>query len=172
MRWLALALGLAVMAFLPRGVAAEPRATLTAEAGHVRVRAEGNELLVRRTAPVACSTLEELTAMVERPLPAHVPVMRLVRSAPAGMVEYVFCILREGTLVMGEQSRVRDFPSGQYRFVRGDVGRAFPSLDRPGPWTWLVAVRVSREALVSLEIRAQSPRWPVEGVTVTPTLRP
>jgi hypothetical protein len=103
---------------------------------------------------------------VERPLPARASALRLIRSAPPEIVEYVLCVTSEGVLVVGRQVLGFDFATQRYVFSRGEIERSYPPLEQAGPWTWLLAIPVSRERTVVLEVRSDGPRSPVESVTI------
>ncbi len=161
MRWRIL-LVLIVVGAMPQAVEAQPGRPRQDD--RVRVQAEGNELTASRTAPVSYSTLEQFTAEIERPLPPRSDAFRLVRASPPQMITYVLCITREGTLVLGQQ--IFDLAQGRPSFSLGEIARAYARLPRPGPWTWLVDVPVSREAHATLELQATALEWPVRSVTI------
>lgn len=130
-----------------------------------QVESWGSRLTVFREAPVAFSTLYEMTTALAQPLGDRARAASLVRSSPPQAVEYVLGVTREGTLVVGEQ--VFDLEGDRPSFVRGEIWRAYAPLQRPGPWTWLVAIPVSREATAVLELKAATATWPVTRVTIT-----
>src|SRR5438045_7948113 len=96
--------------------------------------------------------------------------VRVVRSAPPQVIDYVFCITDDGVLVLGQQVRTLDVTSGQYVFTEGDIRRAYPALEGIAPWTWIVDIPLSREVPLSLEVKAMSQAWPVRSVAVTPSV--
>jgi hypothetical protein len=130
------------------------------------LRSEGNELTAWRTAPVVFRSLEALTAALEHPLPSRSRAIRLVRASPPETIEYFACVTPEGTLIFGEEVLALDRATGQARAVRRGLTRAYPPLEYGGHWIWLVELPLSREATVTLEIRATTPSWPVRNVTI------
>lgn len=145
---------------------AEGQGLPTSTGDRVVLRSEGNELTAWRTVPVPFRSLAALSAALERPLPGPSRAVRLVRTAPPGVVEYTLCVTPEGTLVLGEQLFELDKPGGRRVLVRGELGRGHMPLEQSGPWTWLVGVPLSREAQVTLHVRAGNAGWPVRSVTI------
>lgn len=170
-RWPAAMLALSMLATGAGSAepAREPRAPVPLHL-ELRLEAEGNQLVVRQRAPVTYSSLDGLAAGLEQALPARASAFRLFRASPAELIEYVLCVTREGVLVVGQQTRTWDFAARRYVFARGEIERGYQPLERPGPWTWLLAVPLSRERSVTLELRADAGSWPVESVTIQPVL--
>ncbi len=165
MEWSVLAL--IVLGFVTPTAAAPALIRLDDE---FQVESWGSRLTVFREAPVAFSTLDEMTTALAQPLGARARAASLVRSSPPQAVDYVLGVTREGTLIVGEQ--VFDLEGDRPFFVRGEIWRAYAPLQRPGPWTWLVAIPVSREATAVLELKAATATWPVTRVTITPSRTP
>ena len=132
----------------------------------IRFQSQGNELIVMRQAPVAYSTVEQIYSDIGGPRTAGVAPVRVVRASPAEAIDYHFCVTSGGTLVLGE--RLHTAVAGERRFVfaRGQVVRSYPSLRVPEGWLWIVSVPLSREATVTLQLRAPA-AWPLESVTVS-----
>src|SRR2546429_5738984 len=87
-----------------------------ADRAPVRIQSGGNELIVVRDAPVAYTRLAELVQDLRRsPEPRAAPI-RVVRASPQELIDYVLCVTRDGTLVLGEQIQTFD-PGAQ-------IGRA------------------------------------------------
>jgi len=144
----------------------QPRLPAALDQTVIRVQSQGNELIVLRRAPVAYSTLEEMYAGIGGPRTTSTPPVRVVRASPLEEIHYLFCVTSGGTLVLGE--RVYGGSAGERRpvFVRGEVVRSYPSLHVPEGWLWIVQVPLSREATVTLQLRAPA-AWPLESVAVT-----
>jgi len=148
-------------------VDAEPLPTGERPAVPFRLLSGGNELVVAPQAPVAYTTLEQLTGAIGVPLaPPEAPI-RVVRVSPPQTIDYVLCVTKDGTLVVGERVHTFDDAQGRYVFTRGGIARNYPPLDAPGAWRWLIEVPLSRDVTVTLELRAHA-RWPVEAVSVAP----
>src|SRR3989449_11727619 len=92
--------------------------------------------------------------------------IRIVRAAPQQMIDYVLCVTRDGTLVVGARTETFDPGERRYVFTKGEIVRSYRPLDAPEGWLWLVEVALSREMTVTLEVRAPA-SWPAESVTVT-----
>jgi len=145
-------------------VAASPAAA--ADRAPFRVQSGGNELIVVREAPVAYTRLEQLVEDLRRsPEPRAAPI-RVVRASPPELIDYVLCVTRDGTLVVGEQIQTFDPGARRYVVTKRAIARSYRPLDAPEGWRWLVEVVLSRETKVTLELRARE-LWPVDGVTVT-----
>src|SRR2546429_5333771 len=87
-----------------------------ADQAPLRIQSGGNELIVVRDAPVAYTRLAELVQDLRRsPEPRAAPI-RVVRASPQELIDYVLCVTRDGTLVLGEQIQTFD-PGAQ-------IGRA------------------------------------------------
>jgi hypothetical protein len=156
----------------PRGAAVRPLPVqVSMDAEQFDISAEGNTVTGRRHAPVPYESLSVMASAVagERPLPAAV---RLVRSTPPQIVDYVFCVTDDGLLVVGEQVRTLQLPSSRYVFTEGTIKRAYPALEATAPWTWIVDIPLGREVTLTLEVKAMMAQWPVRAVAVTPRLRP
>ena len=134
------------------------------------VTGESNTMVGVRRAPVPYDTLGSVTVAVQREAPVPAAV-RVVRSAPPQMIDYVFGVTEDGVLVVAQQVRTLDGATGRYRFLEGEITRAYPPLDATGPWTWIVDIPLGREVSVTLEVAALAPGWPVRGVTVTPKVQ-
>jgi hypothetical protein len=163
-RWiLSIALPLALVA---AGAESQLRLPAALDQAVIRVLSQGNELIVMRQAPVAYSTIEQMYAGISGPRTSSTPPVRVVRASPPEEIDYLFCVTSGGTLVLGE--RIHTSPAGERRpvFVRGEVVRSYPSLRVPGGWLWIVQVPLSREATVTLELRAPV-AWPLESVAVS-----
>jgi hypothetical protein len=115
--------------------------------------------------------LIELDAAVRiaTPLPAGV---RIVRTTPPQVIDYIWCVTEEGALVVGQQVRTLDQRTGQYLYSEGDIKRAYQALEANVPWRWIVDIPLGREVALTLEVRAMSQSWPVRGVLVTPSVTP
>jgi hypothetical protein len=133
----------------------------------IEIRAGDNRLEIMLLAPVPCQTLTSFAESLEQPLDDRPYAMRLVRTSPPEGSEYILCITSDGTLVVGRRVFARAEPGIPDAFARGDIDRAYPALDGPMPWTWLVRMPVSREVIVTLEIRATE-GWPVRHVIIKP----
>jgi hypothetical protein len=133
------------------------------------ISGEGNSVTGVRRAPVPYDSASVVAAAVvqAQPVPAAV---RLVRSAPPQVIDYVFCVTEEGVLVIGQQVRTLDVSSGRYVFTEGDIKRAYQALEATVPWTWIVDIPLGREVAVTLELRAMTALWPIRAVFVTPRL--
>src|SRR4029077_16937843 len=163
-RWiLSIALLLALVA---AGAESQPRLPAALDQAVIRVQSQGNELIVMRRSPVAYSTLEQMYAGIRGPGTTSTPPVRVVRASPAEEIDYLFCVTSGGALVLGE--RVHALSAGERRpvFVRGEVVRSYPSLRVAEGWLWIVQVPLSREATVTLELRAPV-AWPLESVAVS-----
>jgi hypothetical protein len=163
-RWiLSIALPLALVA---AEAASQPRLPAALDQAVIRVQSQGNELIVLRRAPVAYSTLEQMYAGIGGPRTTSTPPVRVVRASPPEQIEYLFCVTSGGTLVLGE--RVHTSTDGEPRplFVRGEVVRSYSSLRVAEGWLWIVQVPLSREAIVTLQLRAPV-AWPLESVAVS-----
>jgi hypothetical protein len=157
----------AVVLLLIVAVRAEPQSTPVAlDQSMIRVQSQGNELFAMREAPVAYSTLEQMsTSIAATSAPRTAPV-RVVRISPPQEIDYLLCVTNGGTLVLGERVHTREAGEGRYVFARGAIVRSFPSLSVPEGWLWLVDVPLSRETTVTLQLRARA-HWPLGSVSVT-----
>jgi len=150
---------------------AQPRPPAGQERLPLRVQSGGNELIALRNAPVAYATLDQLAVDIARADATRAAPIRVLRASPRQTIDYVFGVTNGGTLVVGE--RIHTFDEGQqrYLFTRGEMARSYPPLSERGGWLWLLAVELSREVIVTFEVRAVA-RWPVEAVTITPMNAP
>jgi hypothetical protein len=135
------------------------------DAPYLTIRAEDNELTVRRRAPAMAVSLERFATDLERPLPPTAAALRLLRASPPEMIEYVLNVTADGVLVVGHQIRTLDFPSGRYVFARSGITRSYPPLEGAS-WRWLLELPVSRERRVTLDVRLEPPAWPAETVSI------
>jgi hypothetical protein len=144
----------------------QPRQTVALDQSVIRVQSHGNELIVMRQAPVAYSTIEQIVESIAVPRRQGAVPVRLVRASPPQEIDYLFCVTSGGTLVLGE--RVHTLTAGDRRSVltRGQIVRSYPSLSVPEGWLWIVQIPLSREATVTLQLRA-AVAWPLESVAVT-----
>ena len=132
----------------------------------IRVRSGGNELVAVREAPVTYARLDQLVVDIARPAEPGAAPIRIARAAPQQMIDYVLCVTRDGTLVVGARTETFDPGERRYVFTKGEIVRSYRPLDAPEGWLWLVEVALSREMIVTLEVRAPA-SWPAESVTVT-----
>ncbi len=132
----------------------------------IRVQSGGNELVAVPQAAVAYTTLDGLVTDVARSSESRAAPIRVVRAEPRQTIDYILCVTKTGTLALG--ARVYTFDEGlrRYVFTRGELARSYQSLQDSGDWLWLVEIALSREAMVTLELRAPA-RWPVDVVTIT-----
>jgi hypothetical protein len=132
----------------------------------IRVQSQGNELFAMREAPVAYSTLAQISTSIAGTATRHTAPIRVIRTSPAEEIDYLFCVTNGGTLVLGERIHARAAGERQYVFARGAIVRSYPSLNVPDGWLWLVDVPLSRETTVTLQLRAHA-QWPLAFVSVT-----
>lgn len=165
MRWL-IVWAMVSSALVAARAEGQPRPPAAADRLPIRVQSEGNELVALRQAPVAYTTIEQLVADVGRPAATRPAPIRVVRAAPRQTIDYVLCVTRDGTLVVGERVHTFDVVQRRYVFTRGEIARSYPPLEAPDGWLWLVEIPVSRETTVTFELRARG-RWPVEAIAVT-----
>src|SRR5437879_2654720 len=144
--WLVVALVL-VAAF----VDGQPLPTGGQPAAALRLQSGGNELVAAPQAIVASPTLEQLTGEIGVPLAMHEAPIRVVRASPPQTIDYVLCVTKDGTLVVGERVHTFDDAQGRYVFTRGEIARSYPPLGEAGAWRWLIQVPLSREVTVTLE---------------------
>ena len=159
--------GVVALVLVAAFVDPEPLPTGERPAAPFRLQSGGNELVAAPQAPVAYTTLEELTGAIVVPLSTHEAPIRVVRASPPQTIDYVLCVTKDGTLVVGERVHTFDDAQGRYVFTRGGIARSYPPLDATGAWRWLIEVPLSRDVTVTLELRAHA-RWPVEAVSVAP----
>ena len=159
--------GIVALVLVAAFVDPEPLPTGERPAVPFRLLSGGNELVVAPQAPVAYTTLEQLTGAIGAPLATHEAPIRVVRASPPQTIDYVLCVTKDGTLVVGERVHTFDDAQGRYVFTRGGIARSYPPLDATGAWRWLIEVPLSRDVTVTLELRAHA-RWPVEAVSVAP----
>ena len=173
MRRALIAGGLALVTVGVRVVTAAPPppVVVTMDAERFDISAEGNTVTGLRRAPVSYSSVSELYAAVRLPHPLAAGA-RVVRGTPPQVIDYVWCVTEEGSLVIGQQVRTLDPGSGEYVFTEGDIKRAYPALEASVPWTWIVDIPLGREVALTLEVRAMSQGWPVRAVMVAPSVTP
>lgn len=160
-----------IIVFDARGVTSAPPPPPVVAIGADRfdISGEGNSVTGVRHAPVPFDSMEAITAAIAKPvsLPAAV---RLVRSAPPQVIDYVLCVAEDGALLVGQQVRTLDMRSGLYVFTDGDIKRAYRALEATVPWTWIVDIPLGRELDLILELRAMTATWPIRAVAITPRL--
>jgi hypothetical protein len=144
----------------------EPQSTVALDQYLIRVQSQGNELFAMREAPVAYSTLDQISTSIAGKSMRRTAPVRVIRTSPAEEIDYLFCVTNGGTLVLGERVHTRAAGQAQYVFARGEIVRSYPSLNVPEGWFWLVDVPLSREATVTLQVRAHA-QWPLAFVSVT-----
>lgn len=150
---------------------APPPVVVTMDADRFDISAEGNVVTGLRLAPVPYSSLLAVSTAVREA--AAVPAaVRLTRTAPQQVIDYVWCVTEEGVLVVGRQVRTFNVGSGQYDFTEGGIKRAYPALEATVPWMWIVNIPLGREVALTLQVQAPTSRWPVRAVSVTPTVSP
>jgi hypothetical protein len=145
---------------------AEPAIRWTVDERFVTAEHSGNRLVIPRRAEARFSTLEGLASGIEESLPPQVSAIRLYRTDPPGLVEYVLAVTDQGRLLVGRQYRHLAVPGRTYVFDRGEIERAYSPIEQRTPWTWLLAIPLSREALVTLSVQAAGDRWPIETLTI------
>jgi len=162
-RWLAGA----VASLVILAARAEPQSPPVAlDQSMIRVVSQGNELFAMREAPVAFSRLEQMSASLNAAGSTYAAPVRVVRVSPSQEIDYLFCVTTGGTLVLGERIHTRAAGERRYVFERGAIVRSYPSLNVAEGWLWLVDVPLSREATVTLQLRAPA-QWPLASVSVT-----
>jgi hypothetical protein len=145
----------------------EPQSTPVAlDQSLIRVQSQGNELFAMREAPVAYSTLEQISSSIARTTARRTPPVRVIRFSPPEEIDYLFCVTNGGTLVLGERVHTPTAGDRPYVFARGAIVRSYPALNVPDGWLWLVDVPLSRETTVTLQLRAHA-QWPLAFVSVT-----
>ena len=151
--------------------AVEPRPVhVSIDTEHFQISSDGNAVTGLRRAPVPYGSLSDMTAAIRLPQPVPTAV-RLVRTVPPQVIDYVFCITDDGLLVVGQQTRTLDMTSGQYIFTDGEIKRAYQALEATVPWTWIVDIPLAREVPLTLQLKAMTQEWPVRAVVVTPSVR-
>jgi hypothetical protein len=146
-----------------------PPVVITMDADRFEVSGEGNSATGLRRAPVPYTSVTDVAAAVRQRQPVAAAV-RLVRSAPPQVIDYVWCVTEDGVLIVGQQVRSLDMASGRYVFTEGDIKRAYPALEASVPWTWIVDIPLGREVALTLEVRAMTQAWPVRAVMVVPSV--
>src|SRR5437899_12996210 len=86
----------------------------------IRVRSGGNELVAVREAPVAYATLDQLVVDIARPAEPGAAPIRIARAAPQQMIDYVLCVTRDGTLVVGARTETFDPGERRYEVPKGE----------------------------------------------------
>jgi hypothetical protein len=132
----------------------------------IRVVSQGNELFAMREAPVAYSTLEQISTSIGGKATRRTAPVRVIRTSPQEEIDYLFCVTNGGTLVLGERVHTRAAGEQHYAFARGAIVRSYPPLNVSDGWLWLVDVPLSRETTVTLQLRARA-EWPLDSVSVT-----
>ena len=163
-RWLLAA----VASLLIVAARAEPQsaAPIALDQSMIRVESQGNELFAMREAPIAYSTLEQMSTSIAATTATRTAPVRVVRTSPPQEIDYLLCVTNGGTLVLGERIHTRAAGERRYVFARGAIVRSYPSLSVPEGWLWLVDVPLSRETTVTLQLRARA-QWPLASVSVT-----
>lgn len=163
-RWLLAA----VASLLIVAARAEPQsaAPIALDQSMIRVESQGNELFAMREAPIAYSTLEQMSTNIAGTSATRTAPVRVVRTSPPQEIDYLLCVTNGGTLVLGERIHTRAAGEHRYVFARGAIVRSYPSLSVPEGWLWLVDVPLSRETTVTLQLRARA-QWPLASVSVT-----
>jgi len=158
----------AVASLLIVAARAEPQsaAPIALDQSMIRVESQGNELFAMREAPIAYSTLEQMSTNIAGTSATRTAPVRVVRTSPPQEIDYLLCVTNGGTLVLGERIHTRAAGERRYVFARGAIVRSYPSLSVPEGWLWLVDVPLSRETTVTLQLRARA-RWPLASVSVT-----
>ena len=158
----------AVASLLIVAARAEPQsaAPIALDQSMIRVESQGNELFAMREAPIAYSTLEQMSTSIARTSATRTAPVRVVRTSPPQEIDYLLCVTNGGTLVLGERIHTRAAGERRYVFARGAIVRSYPSLSVPEGWLWLVDVPLSRETTVTLQLRARA-QWPLASVSVT-----
>jgi hypothetical protein len=144
-----------------------PPVVVRVDAESFEVSGEGNAVVGLRRAPVPYASATELSRAVRQPR-ALATSVRLVRVTPPQVIDYVWCVTEDGTLVVGQQVRTLDVASGHYVFTEGHINRAYPALEATVPWTWIVNIPLGREVGLTLDVQAMSKTWPVRAVSVAP----
>ena len=144
----------------------QSRAVAALDQSMIRVQSQGNELFAMREAPVAYSTLEQISTSIAGKSTRRTAPVRVIRTSPAEEIDYLFCVTNGGTLVLGERIHTLAAGERQYVFARGAIVRSYPSLSVPEGWLWLVEVPLSRQTTVTLQLRARA-QWPLDSVSVT-----
>jgi len=158
----------AVASLLIVAARAEPQsaAPIALDQSMIRVESQGNELFAMREAPIAYSTLEQMSTNIAGTSATRTAPVRVVRTSPPQEIDYLLCVTNGGTLVLGERIHTRAAGEHRYVFARGAIVRSYPSLSVPEGWLWLVDVPLSRETTVTLQLRARA-QWPLASVSVT-----
>ena len=158
----------AVASLLIVAARAEPQsaAPIALDQSMIRVESQGNELFAMREAPIAYSTLEQMSTSIAGTSATRTAPVRVVRTSPPQEIDYLLCVTNGGTLVLGERIHTRAAGEHRYVFARGAIVRSYPSLSVPEGWLWLVDVPLSRETTVTLQLRARA-QWPLASVSVT-----
>ena len=115
--------GVVALVLVAAFVDPEPLPTGERPAAPFRLQSGGNELVAAPQAPVAYTTLEELTGAIVVPLSTHEAPIRVVRASPPQTIDYVLCVTKDGTLVVGERVNTFDDAQGRYVFTRGQIAR-------------------------------------------------
>src|SRR5439155_2244106 len=133
-RWLLAA----VASLLIVAARAEPQsaAPIALDQSMIRVESQGNELFAMREAPIAYSTLEQMSTNIAGTSATRTAPVRVVRTSPPQEIDYLLCVTNGGTLVLGERIHTRAAGEHRYVFARGAIVRSYPSLSVPEGWLW------------------------------------
>ena len=156
----------AALLFVSTPAEAQPRPPIVLDQSAIKLESSGNELIVMREAPVAYSTLEQISTGITTADTNRAAPVRVIRASPPQAIDYLLCVTNGGTLVLGERVHIREAGERRYVFARGAIVRSYPSLTVPDGWLWLVDVPLSREGTVTLQLRAPA-QWPLASVSVT-----
>jgi hypothetical protein len=156
----------AVVVLLVTAGRGEPQSTVALDQYLIRAQSQGNELFAMREAPVAFSSLEQMSTSIAGAATRRTVPVRVVRASPPEEIDYLLCVTNGGTLVLGERVPTRASGEHHFAFARGAILRSYPSLSVPDGWLWLVDVPLSRETTVTLQLRARA-QWPLASVSVT-----
>jgi hypothetical protein len=156
----------AVVVLLVTAGRGEPQSTVALDQYLIRAQSQGNELFAMREAPVAFSSLEQMSTSIAGAATRRTVPVRVVRASPPEEIDYLLCVTNGGTLVLGERVHTRASGEHHFAFARGAILRSYPSLSVPDGWLWLVDVPLSRETTVTLQLRARA-QWPLASVSVT-----
>jgi hypothetical protein len=159
-------LGAVVVLLIVAGRAEPQSPPVALDQSLIRVQSQGNELLAMREAPVAFSSLEQMSTAIAAASTRRTAPVRVIRASPPEEIDYLFSVTDGGTLVLGERVHTRASGERPFAFARGAIVRSYPSLSVPDGWLWLVDVPLSRETTVTLQLRARA-QWPLASVSVT-----
>ena len=94
-RWLLAA----VASLLIVAARAEPQsaAPIALDQSMIRVESQGNELFAMREAPIAYSTLEQMSTSIAGTAATRTAPVRVVRTSPPQEIDYLLCVTNGGT---------------------------------------------------------------------------